>query len=520
MHREDGPSDLSAEEGASGEERFDGSPLDALEIGDFVPPALAPWRPLVVEALSYFLERLPPPRLAAIVEDQFALDEDAAAAVRLVALLSRCPTLHKLGQVLARHPRLDPVLRRELQSLESMPSMTPFAPIRARIREELGDAAAITVADAALAQGSVAVVVPFTYCDDGRTLDGVLKVLKPGVEALLAEELAVLPEVAEFLERRSRELDLPALDYREHLATVQRLLTKEVLLEVEQEHMRRAARAYADEPRVWIPRVLRWSTPRMTAMERVFGTKVPDAPLAPTRRREVAETLISALLAQPFWTASDEALFHGDLHGGNLIVAADGRVAVIDWSLAGSLAKGAREALVAIALGGLMLDAPRIRRAIGSLARGVAPDDPVLVEVVERALDRLVLRRTLPGFDWLLAMLDEFAMRSAAGFPEDFALFRKSWLSLNGVIGDLAGEVSPDLPLLALGLQRFVAEFPARLVARPASLAFATHVSNADVVELSVSSWASSWRYWARLFAAWARLASPSPRPDCAGETG
>ena len=63
-------------------------------------------------------------------------------------------------------------------------------------------------------------------------------------------------------------LDLPALDYRDHLASVRRLLTKEILLEVEQEHMRRAARAYADEQRVWIPRVLPWSTPRMTAMER------------------------------------------------------------------------------------------------------------------------------------------------------------------------------------------------------------------------------------------------------------
>jgi ubiquinone biosynthesis protein len=234
-------------------------------------------------------------------------------------------------------------------------------------------------------------------------------------------------------------------------------------------------------------------------MERVFGVRVTDAALDARQRRRLADTMISALLAQPFWSRSGEAVFHADLHGGNLFLAEDGRLAVLDWSLTTSLAKAQREALVAVALGGLTLDAPRIRRALAALG-SLAPDDRELAAAVDRALDRLVLQAKLPGFDWLLALLDDIASRTAGGFPGNLALFRKSWLSLSGVVADLAGERSPDLPLLALAAQRFVAELPARLVARPDSPGFSTHVSTTDVMRTCASPWLASLRYWTRLW--------------------
>ncbi|HRO59418.1 MAG TPA: AarF/UbiB family protein, partial [Burkholderiaceae bacterium] len=153
---------------------------------------------------------------------------------------------------------------------------------------------------------------------------GVFKVLKPGVEQRLAEELAALPALAGLLRRRGSELGLPSLDYDDYLGSERRLHEREIRLDNEQANLQRAAAFHADDPRIQVPRLLRWSTPRMTAMERVFGNPATDAGLAPWQQRRLAETMVSALLAAPFFSAADPAVFHGDLHGGNLFAADDG----------------------------------------------------------------------------------------------------------------------------------------------------------------------------------------------------
>jgi len=98
---------------------FNAELFAALGLDELIPAPLAHWRPLVADGLRFFLERLPAQRLMAIVAEQMLLGAapQATAALRLVALLICCPTLHKLGQVLARRPELHPDLRRRLQAL-------------------------------------------------------------------------------------------------------------------------------------------------------------------------------------------------------------------------------------------------------------------------------------------------------------------------------------------------------------------------------------------------------------------
>ena len=170
---------------------------------------------------------------------------------------------------------------------------------------------------------------------------------------------------------------------------------------------------------------------------------------------------------------------------------------MLDWSLTAALTKEQREALVAIVLGGLLLDADGIRRAVATLGT-LTHDDPILAAAVDRALDRVAFHGHLPGFDWLLTLFDELALHTAAGFWEDFVLLRKSWLSLSGVINDLAGAVSADPQLIQLAAQRFLAEIPARPLARPGAQAFASHVSNADLLRLTAAPWLIPLRWWER----------------------
>ena len=81
-----------------------------LDITPLVPDEYAAYRSAIGDALAFFVNRLPDRRRQAFVREQLAMPADAPAANRLVALLHHCPTLHKLGQVVARHRSLAPAL--------------------------------------------------------------------------------------------------------------------------------------------------------------------------------------------------------------------------------------------------------------------------------------------------------------------------------------------------------------------------------------------------------------------------
>ncbi len=227
--------------------------LDSIGLDRLLPASLAAWHPLVADGVAFFLGRLPAHRLEAILADQLALPEDADAAVRLVTLLAQCPTLHKLGQVLARNRQLPDEVRRQLQTLESLLPATPMEQVLGRLHDELPDSMPVDIAQHALAEGSVAVILPFTYKEHGEMRDGVFKILKPGIEEKFGDEIDVWRELGTFLEERGRHLGLPALDYRRTLDSVRELLGLEIHLEVEQRNLRAARALYAHEPRILIP---------------------------------------------------------------------------------------------------------------------------------------------------------------------------------------------------------------------------------------------------------------------------
>ncbi|HTU03565.1 MAG TPA: AarF/UbiB family protein, partial [Candidatus Sulfotelmatobacter sp.] len=468
--------------------------VQALDIGQLVPEQYAPYRPLMAEAFDFFLDRLSPRRQAALLADQLDLPPDASPAVRIVSVMRQCPTLHKLGQVIARDRRLAPDVRRQLQTLESLPPAIPTPEILDVIQRELGGSEGVTVGPRTLAEASVAVVVPFAWREgDGSSRqEGVFKVLKPGVEARLGEELEIWGALAEFLAERARAYDLPLLECRETLDQVRDLLLSEIRLDVEQAHLAEAAEFYAGNRLVLIPRLFPFSTARMTAMERVDGRKVTE--VGDEERRRLADLIVEALVAMPFWGEAATVMFHADPHAGNLLCTADRRLAILDWSLAGRLTKPGREQLVQILLGALTLDAARVCGAASALSTR-PPDSAALRSVVAGALAELRHGAVL-GFDWLLGLLDRLATSGAVGFPADLLFFRKALLSLSGVVMDVAGQDALDRGLVCAGLAQFFRELPSRAAAAAHSRSFGTHVSNTDLFELWTSWPLTAARLW------------------------
>lgn len=489
-----------------------------IDITVLVPQPYAAYRPLLADALVFFLRRLPAPRLVAILAEQKNLPPHASPSQRLTALICHCPTLHKLGQVVARNRKLAPELRRRLQALESMEATTSLATMRPVIRRELGDlqAAGLRLAPTALAEASVAVVIPFSLpcAQSSGSTGGVLKVLKPGIEERLQEELAIWSQLSVFIDERCEYHRIPPLHYAETLETIRALLANEIRLEREQRHLAEAADFYADVDSVQIPSLFPFCTPRITAMERIHGEQVTETQdLSGHQRRRLANSIIEALIARPVWTPREWALFHADPHAGNLVLTQDERLAILDWSLAGHLGKTARIHTMQLMLGALTLDTQRIARAIASLAQA-APDESALRRVVDKALGR-IYAGGLPSFPWLLELLDDAMLSAHVRFGEELLLFRRSVLTLEGVIGDISSKSSLERVLPASAARQFLREWLSRALAFPTSRHFATHLSNLDLISLYWGAPMAATRFWTHYWEQRlsALLASPKDLP-------
>jgi ubiquinone biosynthesis protein len=464
--------------------------------GDLIPEEYAGYRPLLAQGLQFFLERLPPARQAAILGEQLGMPAEATAVERIATLARQSPVLHKLGQVVARDPRLPPALRVALQQLESMPSGRPMQPLRVAIEAELGTVTGLRLGAAPLAEASVAVVVPFVWQGGGGVCrQGVFKLLKPGVEECLADDLAVLPDLGARLASLAEAEGLPPLPYEATFDLAVDLLTSEIRLGQEQAHLVEARRFHTGAPDIWIPDLLPYCTPRLTAMERVFGRKVTDHRGTPASAPALAAILVQRLVAEPFWQAESGApLFHADPHAGNLFLADDGRLAVLDWSLVVRPTKQQRERLALIVVGAMMLDREAVCAAVATLAH--TPGAPsALTDVVDAAL-REVRRGVFPGVAWLTRLLDRAAVQGGVVFPRELTLLRKLLLTLTGVLEDVAPGFSPDTVLLEVGLRRFLRELPMRGIVPAHSRAFGTHLSNLDLLRVWSSAPVIGARWW------------------------
>jgi len=161
-------------------------------------------------------------------------------------------------------------------------------------------------------------------------------------------------------------------------------------------------------------------------------------------------------------------------------------------------AEAEREQFVQLVLGALTLDAGRVGRAVSALS--LRPLDPAALDrAVADALGELHRGVVLPGFDWLLGLLDGLAGCGAARFPADLLFFRKALLSLSGVVGDLSGRDALDRGVIHMGVARFLGELLSRAGAPADSRAFGTHVSNADLAGLWLSWPLTAARLWVGL---------------------
>jgi ubiquinone biosynthesis protein len=228
------------------------------------------------------------------------------------------------------------------------------------------------------------------------------------------------------------------------LAEVLLLLEHELDFRREQATLVEAVKMYRASIGIRVPRVIReLCTDDVTAMSAEAGVKVTEAfPRSPIRRARVADQLIEALIAVPFFSREDPAIFHADPHAGNLLYDETNReLVVLDWALAETLSLEARRQLVLLSAMMALLNPEGVRQAIRDLALTADRRNRSRLDVIDGNVRRFFEQLppdASPGTLDAMRLLDRIALEGVH-FPPPLFLFRKIVLTLDGVLYDVAG---------------------------------------------------------------------------------
>ena len=280
----------------------------------------------------------------------------------LAAAIDRLgPSYVKLGQFLATRP--DIVGARVAAQLERLQDRTVPASQDFAVRQvEAAFEAKIDTVFAefgeAVAAASIAQVHKAKVIDaDGERVVAV-KVLRPGVQRRFNRDLADMFFAARFAERFLP--GLKRLRFVEVVETLARSVRMEMDFRLEAAAAAEFAENLADETDFRAPRI-DWdrTTREILTMEWIDGTPMTD----PARLEALGfdAPLLGRRLIQSFLLHSlRDGFFHADMHQGNFLVDADGRIVALDFGIMGRLGLKERRFLAEILFGFIRKDYLRV----------------------------------------------------------------------------------------------------------------------------------------------------------------
>jgi ubiquinone biosynthesis protein len=359
------------------------------------------------------------------------------------------PTYIKLGQIISSGQGIFPEeLVAQFRLLRDQVRAESFEDVRHVIETDLGrplEDVFRAFEPVPMAAASIAQVHRATLCT-GEPV--VVKVQRPTVSTLVRKDLAAMSWIAPLLVGRIpvaalanppalvelfAETIVEELDFRLEAASM--LDTARILAETGESHAMVVPRPHPD-----------LVTRRVLVMEELTGFAFDD--VAGMRAAGInTEQIIRAGMVSFLEGAMLYGVFHGDLHGGNLLVLPDGRVGLLDHGITGRLDERQRLAFLRLVLGGTVNDLKLQLAALCEL--GALPPDTDLDDVIrDLHLDRPPVDPTRVSPEELVAEIRELTkalLAYGARMPKELMLFVKDMLFLDGAIATLA----PDIDLFA-----------------------------------------------------------------------
>jgi ubiquinone biosynthesis protein len=358
------------------------------------------------------------------------------------------PTYIKLGQIVSSGEGIFPSeLVAEFKRCRDQVRPEPWAVVHQVIEEELGrppESVFATIDREPLAAASIAQVHAATLVDGTEV---VIKVQRPTVARLVRRDLAVMSWLAPHLVGR-----LPVAALANPPALVElfaETIVEELDFRLEAENMLDIAATFAKlgQRDYVIPRPHpTLVTRRMLVMERMNGFNFSDV-RGMHKAGIDTEAVVRTGMIGFLEGCMMHGIFHGDLHGGNLLVMSSGQVALLDFGITARLTEPKRLALLSLIVGASNGHIPSQVAALRDL--GALPENTDIDSVIEQlGLDRPPVDPTTLTPDELVGELQrsiKTLLALGARMPKELMLFVKNMVFLDGAIATLA----PDLDLFA-----------------------------------------------------------------------
>jgi ubiquinone biosynthesis protein len=371
-------------------------------------------------------------------------EEDDHAVGFTSALEELGPCFIKLGQLLSTRPDVLPANYIEaLSRLQNTVTPVPSEKITAIIESELGAPISEIFEffdDEPLATASMAQVHRAVLHDSNEVA---VKVQRPGVRQRIEIDIEVLHEVARFATKYTpfgQRYGIMLI-----VRELERSLNQELDFRLEADNTRIIGQQIADFQLLTTPRVYsEYTTRRVLTLSFVHGRHLAELTREELDRldsRAIAKELLSAYLKQMVI----DGIFHCDPHPGNIFLADDNRLALMDFGMVGRFDSGQKDNII------LMLLA--FSERLGERVADIYLDMIEIPKDFDRRsftqdVSALVSRyHDMSGGRMALgtALLDltKLAQSHAVAVPSSMTLLGKAMLNLDGTIRVLSPELDP-----------------------------------------------------------------------------
>ena len=271
----------------------------------------------------------------------------------------------------------------------------------------------------------------------------VVKVLRPGIEARIRTDLALLFELASLADRfvegakRLRPIEV--------VGEFEKTILDELDLVREAANAADIRRRFENSEILYIPKVYFDYTRRdVLVMERISGIPVGD--VAQLRREGVDLKLLAERGVEIFFTqVLRDSLFHADMHPGNIFATPDARYIAVDFGIVGSISNEDKLYIADNFRAFFNRDYRRVAEL--HVESGWIPGDTRVVEFESaiRAVCEPIFERPLKDISYgqVLLRLFQVARRYNMEVQPQLVLLQKTLLNIEG----LGRDLYPDLDL-------------------------------------------------------------------------
>jgi len=356
------------------------------------------------------------------------------------------PTFVKFGQVLSNRPDLIPFeLVLEFEKLQDEVPPMPDDVVKQVVEEELKTDINTLFAwfdPIPFASASMAQVHKVTLHTGKRAA---LKIQRPGIKAVILEDIKVMYTIAEVLENRIPSIKsfdpvglvknfedsiLKELDFINESINIQRFYNN---LSLDQ-----SSDQYADAPQVYQD----YTTEKVLAMEFMAGIKINR--LQKLKEKGIDTKVIARRLSISFFKQIFEyGFFHADPHPGNLLVLPNRHICYLDFGMMGTILPRDIKVFGQLFSSITDRDVKKIIQTIQQLSEDTVVKDMRSLEFdVNEFVEKYYVRELHKNeLSTLFLELKDIIVAHGLKVPTYFYLFARALVTLEGVLEKLDPEL-------------------------------------------------------------------------------